>query len=421
MTCDIEENYDDIFKTLYYLGNIYFNKGKYVYDKALGCYEGALKIASVFTDVNKACLQSAMNNTGFIYFCVGDLCKAAATYTAAIDLCKNTNNDSNYRAFATLNGNLANVLVRLGNYDIARIHHDEASRIKKYLYGDNAEVVGFSEKIGSLYMDMNDTDTAQECYEEALEAREAELGKDAHEVVEIHKQLAHIYSIKEEWNKAKSTYQNILSIQSRQHGKENKEAMQTMFQLGYVLFKLRQNEVALEWYESGLRICESDEKKGTVLNSMGNVYMKQGKYEEALASYRKSLVLKKIVHGENNKAVSRTLYNIGVVCQKLNNFDEAARSMRHAIEVNKKSNNGDLHPSKVAKTMIDLAKVYYSNRQYPEAKKLFVDAEWCLREVKTPETDKSMQSIKVCLERVEVRLEKNRLREVARDVNKVSA
>ena len=409
LSSSIDENYHDIFKTLCYLGDIYFDKGKYVYNKALGCYEGAIKISSIFPDVNQNCLETAMNNTGFIYFTLGDLIKSVDVYKAAMTIHKKTNGDSD-KGFATLSNNLANVLVRLGEYDTAKKHHDEACRIKTSLFGNSGEGNGFAQKLGALYMNMEDIDAALKCYNEVLEEREAELGNDASEVVELHKQIAKIYAMKEDWGKAKASYQQIISIQSKTNGSDNDIVM---FQLGFALFKSDQYEVALKWYESGLRLCNSDEKRATVFNSIGNVYMKQGKYEEALSFYRKSLDLKKIIHGDNNKAVSRTLHNMGIVCQKLGDLNNAAMYLRAALQANKKSKNGDLHPSKVAKTMIDLGKIYYSEKQYTEAKKLFVDAEWSLREIRTPTDDKSLQTLKLCFQRLEAREEKNRARELS--------
>ena len=86
-------------------------------------------------------------------------------------------------------------------------------------------------------------------------------------------------------------------------------------------------------------------------------------------------------------------------------YEQATTYLQDALNANRRAH---LHPRKVAKTMIDLGKVYYAKRMYVEAKKLFVDAERTLSEMNAPVSDQTIQSARNFLTRLEAREEKNR-------------
>ena len=410
LTASFDENYQDIFKTLFLLGNSYFEKGTYIHDRALGCYKGALAVAAKYDNVDQNERESIMNNMAFIFYSAGDLLASVEFFEKVIDN-HVTRCGKSDRSYAIMTNNLANVLLRIGEADSAKAANDEAIRVRREFDGDNYVPAGsFTKKMGSLFLNMDDYDTAFACFQDALQAEEKTSGKESEQTVEIQRQIAKLHTIQKDWSEAKSKYIFVLACYSKSNRKDSEEAMLTMFQLGYISSKLGELRQAIGFYNSGLRICNNEERKATVLNSLGNVYMKQDKFSEALTTYRTSLDLKRVIFGENNKQVSRTLYNLGVVCQKMGDYEQATTYLQGALDANKRARHGDLHPRKVAKTMIDLGKVYYAKKMYVEAKKLFVDAEWTLREVKAPVSDRTIQSARKCLKRLEAREEKNTLK-----------
>ena len=405
LTASFDKNFQDIFKTLFLLGNIYFEKGTYIHDKALGCYKGALAVAAKYDNVDQNERESIMNNMAFIFYSAGDLLASVQLFEEVIDIHVKRCGKSD-RSYAMMTNNLANVLLSIGEVDSAKVANDEAMCVRRELDRDNYVPSGsFTKKMGSLFLNMDDYDTAFAYFQDALQAEEKKSGKESEQTVEIQCQIAKLHTIQKDWTKAKSKYMFVLECYFKSNRKHSEDAMLTMFQLGYIFSKLGDLKRAELFYNSGLRICNNEERKAIVLNSLGSVYMQQEKFSEALTTYRTSLDLRRVIFGEDNKEVSRMLYNLGVACLKMGGYEQATTYLRDALNANRRAH---LHPRKVAKTMIDLGKVYYAKKMYVEAKKLFVDAERTLCEMKAPVSDQTLQSARKFLKRLEAREEKNR-------------
>lgn len=125
LTASFDENYQDIFKTLFLLGNIYFEKGTYIHDRALGCYKGALAVAAKYDNVDQNKRESIMNNMAFIFYSAGDVLASVEIFEKVIDIHVKRCGKSD-RSYAMMTNNLANALLSIGEVDSAKVANDEA-------------------------------------------------------------------------------------------------------------------------------------------------------------------------------------------------------------------------------------------------------------------------------------------------------
>ncbi|MCA9310794.1 MAG: tetratricopeptide repeat protein, partial [Phycisphaerales bacterium] len=80
-------------------------------------------------------------------------------------------------------------------------------------------------------------------------------------------------------------------------------------------------------------VGESDGPIADLLNSMGGIWMRQGKFDEAERAYLKALDIYASVHGEETPYWSITLNNYATMLKRARRYDEAEVAFRRVLEV----------------------------------------------------------------------------------------
>jgi tetratricopeptide (TPR) repeat protein len=115
----------------------------------------------------------------------------------------------------------------------------------------------------------------------------------------------------------------------------------------------------------GLRVAQT-------LNQMTHLFIKQGRYDEALPALNRALAIRKKSLGEVNILTAETLGNLALVNVKLGKDEEAEKLYKEALEIKEKK-LGDNSPS-VAITKTNLANLYAELKNCSEAKTLYLQA-----------------------------------------------
>lgn len=121
---------------------------------------------------------------------------------------------------------------------------------------------------------------------------------------------------------------------------------------------------SLEYLDQSLKLATElklDPLLASLYGNIGNIYQRKKNYNQALASYEKSVTLFKKLNIPTG--ITQALQNMGVAYFKINRIDKAEDYLKQAIQ---KAKENDLNNT-IARTNTTLALVYIAKQQYKEA------------------------------------------------------
>lgn len=135
------------------------------------------------------------------------------------------------------------------------------------------------------------------------------------------------------------------------------------------------------------RAAPADPRLGVILNSLGSLYLAEGKLLDAERSLGESLPILERALGENHVYLAQTvLNNLGILYGDKGEYAKAERFLGRALAIAKAS-GGD--PETVANLEDGLASIYVRRGRYEEARPLFEDALMLARKTPGPDDSRS--------------------------------
>jgi len=129
---------------------------------------------------------------------------------------------------------------------------------------------------------------------------------------------------------------------------------------------LRNFKVAMEYYETGLKMAYAENNKLSIainLNNIGELYEYENRLVDAEKNYEQSLKLNAELN--NLRGISLSNTSIGNLAFKKGSYDEALSCFRQAYEINTGAHN----IKDIALSEINLGKTFTALKKYEEAKK----------------------------------------------------
>ena len=186
-------------------------------------------------------------------------------------------------------------------------------------------------QLGDVYQNMNkNTDAAaayKKCYENDSENDDACYN------------LGYLYNGMELYSTALEWLYKAATI---------KESVDVWNEIGFAYYKLKDNDEAIDAYQSALKI---NEKSGTAYKGMGDVYRlnyNPAKIEDATSNYLKAI--------ENNPKSSGSHYGLGWCYNEKSKYEEAIRLLTKSIELDRT----------FAAAYVELGYAQYMTNKYPE-------------------------------------------------------
>ncbi|CAF4166637.1 unnamed protein product, partial [Adineta steineri] len=137
------------------------------------------------------------------------------------------------------------------------------------------------------------------------------------------------------------------------------------YRLGSILFKMGQFDKAEDVYQVLFDQTKDEKSKADIYHQLGWIKDSQGKYQEALTFYEKSLTIKQKTLPPNHPDLAKTHNNIGIVHYNMGNYPEALSSYKKALEIRQQSLPS--HHSDLAKSYNNIGLVKDNMGNYPEA------------------------------------------------------
>ncbi|CAF1263165.1 unnamed protein product [Adineta steineri] len=148
-------------------------------------------------------------------------------------------------------------------------------------------------------------------------------------------------------------------------GKESSPNEEGWYRLGSVLQKMGQFDKAEDIYQVLLDQTNDDEEKAFVYHQLGSIKDDQGKYEEALTFYEKSLAIHQKTLPSNHPDLASSYNDIGVVLHNMGKYPKALSYFEKVLEIKQQSLPSN--PSDLAYPYNNIGAVYYDMGNYPKA------------------------------------------------------
>eukprot|EP01064_Diplonema_japonicum_P025695 TRINITY_DN37116_c0_g1_i1.p1 TRINITY_DN37116_c0_g1~~TRINITY_DN37116_c0_g1_i1.p1 ORF type:complete len:1106 (+),score=237.36 TRINITY_DN37116_c0_g1_i1:61-3378(+) len=252
------------------------------------------------------------------------------------------------RGMGAAYGNLGNVYHAMGDHKAAVKYH---KKHQKYIEtGDMETMAAVYHNLGLAHYGARETDEALDCFRHSMEIA-LSLGNQP-QVAKIHGNLAMAYKAKGKLQEAV----NELHLQLKTEIKCNdlSNAGSTTFNLGNIYVSQGDYTNALHYYERGIDLCNwhahgtgtSNRKLGVkLLIASGSCKFHLSRHEEALSDLEKALHLSEQLR--DNELLAATTSNMGLCYGALRDYDKALKNHMAHLELarmlNDKTAEGAAH------------------------------------------------------------------------------
>ena len=248
-----------------------------------------------------------------------------------------------------------------GKEDEAYQFFQQALKLYIHLLGEeDASVANCQCKLGAIYWNRKDIDSSLDAFRHALRIREQEFEDDDDDMLaSIYRGIGYCHFNKGEYDQALDNFAKYIRIQKMELGDDCIEMASPCESIGLIYQKKEKYEEAMHFHSKALLIYEKHHGRGSKKCAssdfqIAKVLLALHKYQECVACLRNHLEIF-CEESDSNEEVAEVYHPLGLAQSKLGGYDEASTSLNKALEIRTKLfGNANL---KVAETMLDLGKV----------------------------------------------------------------
>jgi len=328
----IQKDYNNVGNLLNSLGIAHAQRRSY--KKALRCFSDSLSVRKTILGENHSEVAETLHNMGNCAAKQSDFDNAAIYYEQSLIIKRLNYGDESLSTANTLH-NIGTVNEELGLFDDALKYFEDAYKIRRDISGTKSLNVAFSlHSIGKIYLKIKKLDKAQDSLNEALQI------KKQHYVI------------------------NHLSIAESNH------------QLAEALSGNGNDKDSLAYYEAALSTYEkklgAHKMTTEVLDALGKLHLSFGNLHVSHRYLERSLVLKRMLFGDENDTVVDTLHLIGKLQGKSGDIDDALGTLKEALRIRRSNQGMDSLP--VAAIVNDVGVIHLRRDQHNIARTCFSEA-----------------------------------------------
>ena len=233
---------------------------------------------------------------------------------------------------------IGDVYENLSDYDSALKYYSEGLELSKKI--NNKMLAGdFLSDISVIYKYKGNFEKALQNNLQALEVYK-ELNSQA-KIANAYGNLGNLYEAMEKYNEALSYYNKVLDISRKMNDKW--KIANTQMNIGVILYDLGRKRASIEEFIKSLALFESLNDKDYMtyaLTNIGAVYQELGNNEQAIKYLKRSLEISKEL--DKKWSVANTLINIGRLNVSIKNNTEVKKYYDEAIKISKQIGAKDL-------------------------------------------------------------------------------
>ncbi len=217
---------------------------------------------------------------------------------------------------------------------------------------ENERVVATVHDFGKMTQLWNEGKNAEieSLYRQALQIEEKNLGKDNADIAKLLSDLAVHYDNRGLSDKAEPLYRRALTILDKTPNANLEDLKTCLSGLGYACERKQQLSQAEQFFKRALTVHEkiasdpNEELLAMSLDSLAQVYTKEGKYAQAKVLLKRSLAMREQTYGADGRMVKICLEKLSDINQKMGNQKETEQLSTRVLAIKKKDYGPVLGP-----------------------------------------------------------------------------
>ena len=213
------------------------------------------------------------------------------------------------------------VMMIMADYPLARKYYERAYRICETQYSEfSGQMATTCNELGLIAKKQGDFESAMVWYNRSLMIKEKVRGKNSPAVAETLNNLGELYRAKKDLKKAMECHKRALKIREKQGNLL--DIADSKNNIAGVYYQQEQLDKAAELYTEVYEIYEANgnvpkDRVAGILNNIGSICYKQGKYAEAADYFDRAVAIYRKVFGEKHPLTRNALKNSAFCKQKI--------------------------------------------------------------------------------------------------------
>ena len=341
---------------------------QYQYDTSLALYEKALDILIASGTAKKPKIAGYHYNIGALYFEYRKREKALEHLGKSLTIRKEAY-ENNHHTIGQSHNALGNLYASFGDYDSALIHTKKGLEIKKALLKPNdIRLVSSLNSMGYLLERLGAYQEALGYHHQSIEVLNHYPDNHPYRTY-ITSNIGVIMERLHQYNKALEYYENALRL-SKLDSNDQVGIADGYINIGNILLKQGKFQQALASTNQAKTVLMNSvggkhSMTAMAIHNIGAIYSEMEEFEKAKEYFESSLTLRQTHLGKEDPSVSESLYSLGLLYYQYKDWDKALKYLKQTQELDQKT-YGEIHPY-IIETHNDMAKTYLAKERLDSA------------------------------------------------------
>jgi len=328
----------DIASSYNNLGSCYRLAGQF--ETAIDYFANSLRIRELQLGKLHPKVAQSCNNLGQCYEQMETIEEAITYFERGVEIYQ-ANEMAQHPDIATSYLGLGSCYSKLGNHQKALDYFKLALAIQQTAFGaGSANLISVYNNLANAYKNLGDYNQAMLFYENNIHLLNQSFGKQHPFIAATFVNIGLIQVELAQYEKALETYQQALAIY--QQREEYHRMAETWNNIGNCLYRQDEFSQAIQAYQRSSSIFEqlystNNSNNAKAYRNIGNCLFEEENYEEAITYYQKAQALS----GKTPSKLATYATSIGTIYQKQNRLEEALEKYEEALDLLQVGSQGD--------------------------------------------------------------------------------